>query len=276
MKKLFILSVTLLLFCSNITAQMDDKFYHPDKTIQPMDSMQYEQVFIAVDSIQLSGIFLKPITKPKTTILFLHGNGGNVSTYLYMVKPLINAGFQVFMIDFRGYGNSNGTPAHVNIARDGQLVFDYLLQREDVNRTKIIIYGASIGSQEAVHLTKNNQTKIAALVLDGAMSSFTDIAAAQASVALQATIRLNLISPYSAKEDIKSIKNIPKLFIHSQQDKEVPYSEGKLVFNNAKNPKIFFEYHGNHLQAMLVNPAGVLKGIRYLINYKHGNSRITK
>ncbi len=57
-----------------------------------------------------------------------------------MVRPLVTNGYQVFMVDFRGYGKSTGTPTHLNIASDGQFVFDYLLQRHDVRSTKVIIY----------------------------------------------------------------------------------------------------------------------------------------
>jgi pimeloyl-ACP methyl ester carboxylesterase len=115
------------------------------------------------------------------------------------------------MIDFRGYGKSTGTPAHLNIALDGQFVFNYLLHREDVKHIKISIYGASIGTQEAAHLTKNNQNKIAALIMDGTMKSTTDIAVNHSLSSQENLIRQNLIYPYSAKENIKSIKNLPKL-----------------------------------------------------------------
>ncbi len=129
-----------------------------------------------------------------------------------------------------------------------------------------MIYGASIGTQEAVHLAMNNQAEIAALVLDGTISSFTDLAVNHSPPAQEATIRKYLVSPYSAKEDIKSIKHLPKLFIHSKQDEQIPFEEGQLVYKNALPPKAFFVYNGKHLQAMRVNPAGVLKEINKLIN----------
>lgn len=161
-----------------------------------------------------------------------------------MVTPLVNAGYQVFMIDFRGYGKSTGTPTHANIAKDGQFVFNYLLRREDVKSTKVIIYGASIGTQEAVHLTMNNQAKIAALVLDGTMSSFTDIAVNHSPLAQEATIRKYMVSPYPAKGDIKSIKHLPKLFKHSKQDEQIPYEEGEWVYKKGAASQSFFCLQG--------------------------------
>jgi len=129
-----------------------------------------------------------------------------------------------------------------------------------------MIYGAFIGTQEAVYLNKYNQNKITALVLDGTISSFTAIAAAQSPPASENIIRQNLISPYSAKEDIKSIKDIPELFIYSQFDEQVPFKEEQLVFKNALGPKSFFIYNGRHLQAMRVDPTGVMNEINKLIH----------
>jgi hypothetical protein len=243
---------------------MDDRFYFPGKTMKSMDSIKYEEVLLTTDSIQLSGIFLKPALKPKATILFMHGAGGNVSNYTFMVLPLVENGYQVFMVDFRGYGKSTGTPTHINIAKDGQFVLEYLLKRSDIKDTKIIIYGASMGTQEAVHLANSNQDKISALVLDGTISSFTDIAADQSAEAQREMIRQYLVSPYSAKEDIKTIKKMPKLFIHSKDDKDVPFQEAELVYGNALEPKTFFIYEGNHLNAMKISPSGVLKEINKL------------
>ena len=247
-------------------AQMDGRFYFPSKILQFPPNLLYEEVLLSTDTVSLSCIFLKPAFKSKATILFIHGDSGNVSKYLFMVMPLVESGYQVFMIDFRGYGKSTGKPTHLNIAHDGQFVFDYFLKRKDVRGTKIIIYGASIGTQGAVHLAKNNQHKIAALVLDGTMSSFTDIAIAHSPKSQEDTIRKYLVSPYSAKEDIKSIRNLPKLFIHSKDDEQIPFDEGELVYRNALNPKSFFKYRGKHLQAMRVNPTGVIKEINKLID----------
>ncbi len=64
---------------------------------------------------------------------------------------------------------------------------------------------------------------------------------------------------------VKSIKNIPKLFIHSKEDEQIPFAEGQLVYKNALTPKAFFVYNGNHLQALRVDPSGVLKEIDKLI-----------
>ncbi len=244
---------------------MDNMFYYPSKKLQPIDSVAFEEVVLKTDTVQLSSIFLKPSMKPKATILFFHGAGGNVSSYLFMTKPLVAAGYQVFMVDFRGYGKSTGTPTHLNIAQDGQLVFDNLLQRKDVQKTKLIVYGASMGSQVAVHLAKNNESKIAGLVLDGTISSFTDIAADKSPAEQREFIRKGLPSPYSAKEDIKTVHNVPVLFIHSKEDKDVPFHQAEAVYNNAPGKKTLLVYEGKHLEAIKADPDKIIEAINRLI-----------
>ena len=259
------LFIFLSIYSNRVDAQMDNMFYFPSKTLDSINGVKYEEVLLPVDSVLLSGILLKPKTKPKATILFFHGAGGNVTKYLFMTKPLVNDGYQVFMIDFRGYGKSSGMPTHINIAADGQTVLNYLLQRTDVKGTKMILYGASVGTQIAVHLAKENLKKIDAIILDGTVSSFTDLAADHSPVEQREMILKNLPSPYSAKEDIKALGKLPKLFIHSKEDKDVPFKQEELVYNNAPKPKKLFIYKGKHLEAMKVNSVGVLKAINKLI-----------
>lgn len=243
---------------------MDDKFYQPKKEMTPLEFKNIENINLPVESDTITAVILKPESKSiKKTILFFHGAGGNISTYQFMTKPLVESGFQVVMVDVRGYGKSTGKPTHVNVASDGQKMFDYLLKRKDISNTKIYLYGASLGSQIATHLAKDNQLKISGLILDGGMSSFTDIAI-HFKPEMKDIIEKYLISPYSAKEDVKSLQGLPKLFIYSKGDTTVPFEHGQVIYNNAPEPKQFLEYSGEHLQAMIVEPSQIIKAIEKL------------
>lgn len=243
---------------------MDDKFYQPKKEMTPLEFKNIENINLPVESDTITAVILKPESKSiKKTILFFHGAGGNISTYQFMTKPLVKSGFQVVMVDVRGYGKSTGKPTHVNVASDGQKMFDYLLKRKDISNTKIYLYGASLGSQTATHLAKDNQLKISGLILDGGMSSFTDIAI-HFKPEMKDVIEKYLISPYSAKEDVKSLQGLPKLFIYSKGDTTVPFEHGQVIYNNAPEPKQFLEYSGEHLQAMIVEPSQIIKAIEKL------------
>lgn len=243
---------------------MDDKFYQPKKEMQPLEFKNIENISLPVESDTITAVVLKPESKAiKKTILFFHGANGNVSTYQYITKPLVENGFQVVMIDMRGYGKSNGKPTHLNIASDGQKMFDNLIARQDIKNTKIYIYGASLGSQIATHLAKENPTKISGLIVDGGMSSFTDIAI-HFSPQYKEIIEKALVSPYSAKEDVKALNDVPKLFIYSKLDSTVPFEQGQLIYTNAPEPKQFIEYSGEHLQAMVLDKNKIVTAIEKL------------
>lgn len=236
-----------LLVSSFSFAQFDDKFYQPNKKFTPITEVNYNEFKIPVERDTIAGLFLKPEGQSKATVLFFQGAGGNPTSYLELTEPLVKAGYQVFMIGFRGYGKSTGTPTHKNIQQDAQKFLDYVLIQPELRKQKIIVYGVSMGSQAATNLTKNNQGKIDALVLDGTISSFTDLAVHFAPA--QESLIRQVPFPYSAEEDIKSI-SIPTLFIHSKEDKMVPYTQAEEVFANAKEPKEFLTYTGDHLNAM--------------------------
>lgn len=264
MKTSLFFSLFLILLSIFSQAQMDDKFYQPSKEMKPLEFKNIEKISFPIDSDTITAVVLKPESKSiKKTVFFFHGAGGNITTYQYITKPLVENGLQVVMIDFRGYGKSTGKPTHLNVAEDGQKMFNYLLRRKDIRDTKIYLYGASLGSQIATHLAKENQSKISGLIIDGGMSSFTDIAIHFAPQ-YKEMISSMLISPYSAKEDVKALKDLPKLFIYSKGDSTIPFEQGQLVYDNASEPKQFIEFSGEHIQAMVVDKDRILKAINSL------------
>ena len=264
MKSTSLLSIIFLFILNFVNAQMDDKFYQPSKEMKEMKFSRQEFISMPVESDTITAYFLKTdVKKPKATILFFHGAGGNVSTYQYITKPLVEDGYQVVMVDFRGYGKSTGKPTHQNVAADGQIIFDLLLNKPEIRNTKIFIFGSSLGSQVATHLARNNKTKISALILDSGMSSFTEIAAVFAPQ-YKDFIAQMLQNVYAAKEDIKFTEGLPKLFIYSKNDKTVPFVQGEEIFANAAEPKVFLENKAEHIQGLKDEPKEILKAINKL------------
>lgn len=264
MKTKLLFSVIFLLTVCFFKAQMDDNFYKPNKVFLPIENVSYEDFSIPVQNDTITGIILKPKSKVKATVLFFHGAGGNVSSYLFMTKPLMDKGFQVAMIDFRGYGKSTGKPTHLNVAADGQIFFDEMIRRPEMKDTKIILYGASLGSQVAAHLARTNKDKVAGLVMDGSLSSFTDIAMYY-KPEYKEMISRYVISPYAAKEDLQDTEGLPKLFIHSKEDKDVPYEEGFENYTKASLPKDLFEYSGKHLEAMKTDSEKIIASLEKML-----------
>ncbi|MGG5210932.1 alpha/beta hydrolase [Chryseobacterium sp. MIQD13] len=261
MKPISILSLVFLFITVFSKAQMDDKFYQPNKTMKPFEFKISEQINFPVENDTITAFIAKTDTKnPRKTIFYFHGAAGNVTTYQFMTKPLVDAGYQVVMIDLRGYGLSTGKPNHKNIAEDGQKIFDELMKRPDIKNTKVYIYGASLGTQIAAHLAKDNISEISGLILDCPMASFTDIAA-HFTPQYKDFILQSMISPYAAKEDVKALGKLPLLVIHGKEDKTIPYEQGKLVFDNAAGTKVFIESEGDHLQGLVNNKEEILKAI---------------
>jgi pimeloyl-ACP methyl ester carboxylesterase len=263
-----LLFTTLLLLCMyNVQAQMDDKFYYPKKakTIT-IDSLQFKEhnYYIEKDTINTVVLSTKQKTK-QAVVLYFQGAGGNCMNYVGYVKPLVNDGYTVIMISMRGYGKSTGKPTHLNIAADTQIIFNEILKNPDFKNKKIIIYGASMGTQVAVNLTKNNQDKISGLIVDGVISSFTEIAVSKTPETQHQMIRMYVTSPYSAAEDIKSIQSVPVLFIHSKTDKDVPFSQCETVYNNTKSKKELWIYEGDHLKAPQLFPTIFIQKVNALL-----------
>ena len=260
---LFILSAVFLV--QNLSAQMDEKFYHPDKEWLNIDSLKNcRELIMFPGNDTVYSVIISPNKAPKATIIYFHGNGGNISKWMGHVMPLVNDGFQVCMLDYRGYGKSSGTPTHLNIAHDAQMFLDTLMTMDDIKKTKLIIYGASIGSQVAAHLAKENNDKISALVLDGMMTSFTDVALLTTPKEYHEQVKQYVISPYSAKEDIMKIRNIRILFIHSEED-PIPIDSARRIYESSDCEKLFWTYEGKHIEAPLKYPEIFIEYINKLL-----------
>jgi len=215
-------------------------------------------------------IFFHPEAKSvKGTIFFLHGSGGNVGRYAAMIQPLIDYGFQVYTLDWRGFGKSNGKPLHANVLEDTKTAFKEMMNRKEVENTKIVVFGQSLGGQVAVRLTKELEGSVDALVLDGSIASFPSLAADFAPIEfLRKRAESNpddFNQPYIAAEDIKEIENTPKLIIQSADDRTVTPQRGQLLFDNALEPKDFWLTEGDHISTLVNYPEEVNQRIENLL-----------
>lgn len=245
---------------------MDEKFYFPDKQwMEIPSSVAYEEIYMYPGQDTVHTVILTAARPAKANILFFHGNAANVSKWVGQMKPLTDDGFGVVMMDYRGYGKSSGTPTHLAIAEDAQELFNMLREREDFKNTKLIVYGASIGTQVAAHITRDNLPAVDALVLDGMMASFTDVAVATSPAEYRDVVRTYVTSPYSAKEDITHISGIPLLVIHSEQD-FLPIADAKAVYESAGMPKTFWQYEGEHVMALRLYPEEFVARINALLD----------
>lgn len=263
-----ILTLFLLGIVTQSKAQFEERFYFPKKEWREV-KIPYSEEFIPVENDTIHTVFFQPKSTPKATVLFFHGAGGNISTYMYMIEPLVVNNYQVYAVDFRGYGKSSGKSTHKNITEDAEVIFNRMKENKLIKNSKLLVYGASLGCQIATHFTKKHQNEVDALILDGGFSSFADVAKLYAPKNVHEYIVTIFSKLYSSKEDVKEIVNLPKLIIHGKKDKSIPMSHSKLVYKNAQEPKRFFVSEVGHLDAIKIETEKVLIEIDKLLTVRH-------
>ncbi|MCD6010884.1 MAG: hydrolase or acyltransferase, alpha/beta fold family [Flavipsychrobacter sp.] len=202
-------------------------------------------VFKNMAGHKLNGWFIKPIgKKPTTTLLILHGNGGNVTKHFYGAANMAKQGFQAFVFDYSGYGFSEGKPTRKNILNDATSALAYIRTRPDVAGTKIVIYGQSLGGHLAAAAAQKNEQLIDGVVMEGAFSSHKEVAATRFPIKFLAMMLVK--EQYSAFRSIRQFHK-PVLVIHSTEDESIPFWMGKKIYDNANNPKSFYEIRHRHI-----------------------------
>lgn len=171
------------------------------------------------------------------TILFLHGNGGNISHRPERYRYYTSQGFGVLFVDYRGYGGSTGIPSETGLLIDSEAAYDWLLSN-GVSPEKLVVAGESLGTGIAVKLAAKRQ--IAALSLTAPYSSLADIAAAHY---WWLPVRLLIKNPIDATADIASVK-VPLLVHHGDADQTIPIAFGRKLFALANEPKEFITIPG--------------------------------
>lgn len=200
--------------------------------------LDYEDLYLQTsDKVKLNAWFL-PCKNAPYTLIFCHGNAGNIGHRLEKLKFFHGLGLNVLIFDYRGYGHSSGSASEQGIYRDAQAAYEYLLSRK-VPPERIISYGESIGGAVAVDLASKN--KIGALVVADTMTSSKEMVK-----------ELFIIIPYwvfsSRFDSLSKIPKItvPKLMVHSINDEIVPYSLGRRLYEAAPEPKEFLKIRGGH------------------------------
>ncbi|MEM6799777.1 MAG: alpha/beta fold hydrolase [Bacteroidota bacterium] len=259
-----------LLFCFIISpketsAQFDNQFYSPSKDYQLPPDLSHKDHFFSIGKEQIHVLELIPEKKAKASILFFMGGGGNASTYTDMLRPLLAQDFNIFIFEGQGYGKSTGQPTHANLLSDAQLVLKEISKKSRAANQRLLIYGASMGSQVATRLTADNPALVQGLILDCPLTSFTDIALAHAPKANRPMIQQFVKSPYSAKESIAKLDQVPLLIIATKEDQVVPFEQPETLYQLAPEPKTLWIYAGEHLTAYKVESKTLVKKIDALI-----------
>jgi hypothetical protein len=174
------------------------------------------------------------------TVLFLHGNGGNVGHRIDHLRLLYSLGVSTLIIDYRGYGRSTGKPSEENLYADAELAFRWLTESKRVPTNKLFAFGESIGGAVAIELA--SKRKVAGLIVESSFTSLKEIA--QHSFPIVPT-GLLLRSDYNSIDKLSRI-HVPIIVSHSPDDDIVPYQFGRKLFEAANPPKQFVTLFGGH------------------------------
>ncbi len=237
-------AVVLFIFTRLLEARL---IFFPMRAITatPADiGLGFEDIsFRADDGVLLSGWFI-PRSAASRTVLFLHGNAGNIGNRLEKIKVLHDLGLSVLIIDYRGYGQSEGKPGERGITRDSDAAWRYLTQTRALPPGTIVLYGESIGAAFAAQLAAKRAC--AALITEGAFTSARDMAKKVIPLVPGFFLSLKLdTASYLSKV------TAPKLLIHSVDDEIIPYKMGERLFEAAPAPKTFLHLRGGHNSAFL-------------------------
>lgn len=196
----------------------------------------------------LNAWFIKPKSNYNgITLYFLHGNAGNIVYNYLLMEPFVKKGFQIFMIDYSGFGFSQGKSKRKNVLNDAQNGLNYLLSRSDIKFEKLIMYGQSLGGHLAVVSGTQNQNTIDGLVIEGAFSSHKDVANDRVPFLSRIFVR----EMYSAEKNIVNYTK-PLLIIHSIEDKTIPYKHAERLNELANEPKELYTIDGRHVYGPLL------------------------
>ena len=202
--------------------------------------------FTASDGVALHGWFV-PADNARATVLFMHGNAGNISHRLESVARFNRLRLNVFIFDYRGYGQSAGRPTEEGTYRDARAAWAYLVGQRDIAPASIVIFGRSLGAAVAARLA--TETAPAALIVE---SAFTSVPDAAAGIYCFLPVRLLSRFRYDTRAAIQKV-SCPVLVVHSQEDDIIPFAHGQALFEAASEPKTFLELTGGHNEAIFMS-----------------------
>jgi fermentation-respiration switch protein FrsA (DUF1100 family) len=222
--------------------------------------LKYEVVRINTsDSVVLDGWFVPTVTK-RGVVLFFHGNAGNISHRLDSIRIFNALGLDVLIIDYRGYGQSTGTPSEQGTYLDSKAAWRYLVEERGFSPLNIILFGRSLGGAVAVHLASEQNP--AALIIESTFTSVPDLAA---ELYPWLPVRTMSRFQYNSLKKIRSV-TCPVLVVHSPQDEIIPIKHGRKIYSEAQEPKDLLEINGSHNNGFLISGTSYTAGLDHFLS----------
>ncbi|MDY6815304.1 MAG: alpha/beta hydrolase [Pseudomonadota bacterium] len=248
--------------CSSVFFYPDDITYvTPDRL-----NLDYEDVYLdTADGETLHGWWLPAQTdggKPRGTVYFLHGNAQNISSHILNVAWLPGEAYNVFTIDYRGFGQSTGDADIEGALHDVETGFRWLVNRDDVPDRPVFILGQSLGGALGIALAsewveREERPALDGVIVDGTFSGFRRIAREKLDAfwltwPFQVPLSWTIPSEYEGLERIDDIAPVPVMVIHSVRDGIIPFHHGVALYEAAGEPKRFLRTDTGHAATFVI------------------------
>lgn len=246
--------VVILLVCAGFVALFgifqSKLIYFPSPVVEATPrqiDLYYEDIYFeSADGIRLSGWYI-PAKEERGSILFCHGNAGNISHRLDSISIFHRLGMSVLIFDYRGYGRSEGKPCERGSYLDALAAWQFLVEKKHVPNEKIAIFGRSLGGAIAAWLAKEHTP--GGLILESTFTSIVDIAS---DLYPYLPVKWLARFRYNALDYVSSVK-CPVLIAHSRDDDIIPFEHAERLFKVAEEPKYFLEMKGSHNDGFIVS-----------------------
>lgn len=233
----------MLIGFSSVGCRPEDRLiFHPSAELIYTPShigLEFQDLFFTTaDGVRLHGWYI-PHRDARATIVWFHGNAGNISHRLENIKLLhAKVKTNIFIFDYRGYGRSAGSPSEEGTYHDGAAALALLANQLRVDAKLVILFGRSLGAAIAAEMA--GRFASAGLILESPFMSIREMAK---TVLPFLPLGPLLRTRYDVMEKMSKLR-VPLLVMHGDHDDIVPYEQGKKVFAAARGPKEFYSISG--------------------------------
>jgi len=215
-------------------------------------NLDFENIYIETkDKISVHAWFVKTNEEYSNaaTIIYFHGNAANIGHRLGNVSEFVsNLNVNVLMLEYRGYGNSEGYPSEHGLRLDAEAALNYIKSRSDVNQKRVYLFGQSLGGAVAISCGANNSQALKGVILENTFTSIFDmvlVLAENMGLCDLSSLRriMNsffLTSVWNSEKAINRIR-VPILFLSGQEDELVPPEQMRKLRKSTKNTRVVWE-----------------------------------
>jgi fermentation-respiration switch protein FrsA (DUF1100 family) len=231
-------------------------FFYPDAvryTAPEQFGLRAEDVEMrSADGTRLHAWFLPAAGTAKGTVLHLHGNAANVSNHLPLVAWLPARGYNVLMLDYRGFGRSEGKPTLDGIVDDALAALRYLRTRPDVDRDRLVLLGQSLGGATALRMLARDAAGVRLAIIDSSFPSYRGIARDAAGSGMSAIASLAATGlPGADKDPVTALKaiQVPLIFVHGTRDGVIAHPNSDALHAAAPSSQLWKIPGADHIAA---------------------------